>query len=120
MCTVLIIDDDDDLRLLLNVMLKRLNCHLLSARNGDEGLIAAFQDPRPDLILLDIMMPGLSGHDTCRQLRQRGYMGKIVMISAQSDEVVQRTAQECGADGGVQKPLSLQELKNQVALVQVW
>jgi CheY-like chemotaxis protein len=116
MPTVLIIDDNADLRTLTRLMLERMDCQAVSARNGIEGISLAMKT-NPQLILLDIMMDELNGFDTCRQLRLSGYTGRIVLMSAIPEKQGQRDAQACGADDYVEKPLTSWTLADQIALL---
>jgi CheY-like chemotaxis protein len=81
MVSVLLIDDDPDVRALMAVLLNRLGCQALFAPDGVEGQALALQ-AQPDLILLDIMMNGQNGYKTCANLRAQGYAGRIMMVSA--------------------------------------
>lgn len=117
MYTVLIIDDNFDLRTLTRLMLERMGYQSITARNGMEGIPVALQ-AKPDLILLDIMMDGLSGYDTCQQLRASGYTGRIVLMSAIPESNGKREARTCGADDYIEKPISNWILADQIALLQ--
>ncbi len=117
MYTILIIDDNFDLRTLTRLMLERMGHRGLTASNGTEGISAALES-KPDLILLDIMMDGLSGYDTSRQLRAAGYTGRIVLMSAIPEDNGKLEAKACGADDYVEKPISNWALADQMALLQ--
>ena len=108
--TVLIVDDDMDWRLLLRQRLIQSNCETLQARNGEEGESMAM-DKQPDLVLLDIMMPIQDGYQTCKNLRDKGYTGRIVLMSAMKEDVGQQKATDCQANGYLQKPIASQTLK---------
>jgi two-component system alkaline phosphatase synthesis response regulator PhoP len=118
MFTVLTVDDNEDLRSLLAIMLEKLGCKPVGARNGVDGEVMALRY-QPDLILLDIMMDEQDGYVTCRNLRAKGYTGRIVFISALSPETGKMKAQECGADGYVAKPITLSIVREQVRLAQL-
>ncbi len=117
MFTVLVIDDNYDLRTLTRLMLERMGHQGLTARNGIEGIFVA-EEAQPDLILLDIMMDGLSGYDTCRQLRASGYCGRIVLMSAISEANGKLEAMTCGADDYLEKPINNWSLTDQFASLQ--
>ena len=117
MFSVLLIDDDPDVRALMAVVLKRLGCEALFAPNGVEGQALALQ-AQPDLILLDIMMDGQNGYETCANLRAQGYAGTIMLVSAISEDKGQLEAEICGADGYWQKPVTLQFLRERIAVWQ--
>ena len=108
---VLCIDDD---RLLLGLFTSALDLHgfeLLTAHDGPSGIELAKKDP-PDLVLLDVMMPGMSGFDVCRTLRSLPALQKtpIVMFTALSDPRVGPKAMAAGATLAVQKPFDVKKL----------
>ena len=82
---------------------------LTEATTGDEGLELALAG-HPDLILLDINMPGMSGLDVCRKLRADGQMMPIIMLTAKSDTIDKVVGLEVGADDYVTKPFEVREL----------
>jgi two-component system alkaline phosphatase synthesis response regulator PhoP len=88
----------------------------LSATNGKVGLGLALREA-PDLILLDIMMPEMSGWDVCRALRQKGIDVPVIMLTARGEEVDRVLGLELGADDYVTKPFSLRELLARVRAV---
>src|ERR1044072_9470906 len=79
------------------------------ARDGKEGLEKALTE-RPDIILLDVMLPLMSGIDVCRTLRKRGSETPILMLTARSQEVDKVVGLDVGADDYVTKPFSIMEL----------
>jgi CheY-like chemotaxis protein len=107
---VLVIDDDADMRLLTRRLLTLLGCESLEARNGIEGEQLALER-RPDLVLLDIMMPVQDGYDTCSHLRERDYGGPVILMSAMQESTGKRKAAECGATGYIHKPITRVFLK---------
>jgi two-component system alkaline phosphatase synthesis response regulator PhoP len=82
---------------------------VLVARDGREGLDRALAD-RPDLILLDIMLPKMSGLDVCRALRSNGVDTPVIMLTARGQEIDKVVGLETGADDYVTKPFSIKEL----------
>ncbi len=116
MYTVLVIDDDVDMRTLMGVLLKRCGCNVISAANGFEGQKLALES-HPDLILLDIMMEGQDGCVTCANLRALGHTGPILLISAIEARAGKHKSQECGADGYWQKPIRPAFLKEQIEVL---
>jgi len=106
--TVLVIDDDPLARELARESLSELGCDVVEAADGKDGLLAASRH-EPDLILLDIRMPGLDGWTVCRRLKAlpRGRLTPVVMVSATADA---GRAMEAGADGVLPKPYLVQEL----------
>ncbi|MBI2761769.1 MAG: response regulator [Chloroflexi bacterium] len=106
MCAmILVADDEPDVLRLVVLKLERAGHQLTTATTGDQALAAAL-DQRPDLVLLDVTMPGIGGLDVCRSLKQQlGAMApKVVMLSARglSDDV--RGGLDSGADGYIVKP----------------
>jgi two-component system response regulator YcbB len=110
MISVLIIDDDPDIRLLTRRLLRTLDCESYEAQNGIQGEALA-GDINPDAILLDIMMPIQDGYETCAKLRKAGYAGKIWLLSALQEETQKKQAQESGANAYIQKPLTREVMK---------
>jgi DNA-binding response OmpR family regulator len=80
-----------------------------SAVDGEEALRSAL-DQRPDLILLDLMLPKISGLDVCRQLRRQGVETPVIMLTARGQEIDKVLGLEIGADDYVTKPFSIREL----------
>lgn len=106
--TVLIVEDEESFVDALVVGLKREGFLVAVARDGDEAL-AVFERVRPDLVLLDLMLPKRSGIDVCRELRARSRV-PIIMVTAKSGEVDTVVGLELGADDYVTKPYRLREL----------
>ena len=109
MTTVLVVEDEEALAHGLEVNLKREGFEVIRARRGDTAVDLALRT-KPDLITLDVMLPGLSGLDVCRELRQRGVRVPIVMLTARTDEVDRILGLEIGADDYLVKPFSVREL----------
>ena len=109
MLKVLVIDDDPDICLLTRRLLTTLNCESFEARNGIDAE-PMVQHIRPDMILLDIMMPIQDGYETCRNLRTQGYSGPIILISALQEETEKVKTQSAGATAYIQKPITKQIL----------
>lgn len=106
--TVLIVDDEEAFCEALSIALEKEGFETVVARDGIEAL-DAFDERRPDIVLLDIMLPRLSGIDVCRRLRQDSSV-PIIMVSARDDEVDTVVGLEVGADDYVSKPYKLREL----------
>jgi two-component system alkaline phosphatase synthesis response regulator PhoP len=106
---VLIIEDEPDMVLGLRDNFEFEGYDVLVARDGSEGLKRAISD-NPDVILLDIMLPRMSGLDVCRQLRSNGVDTPIIMLTARGQEVDKVIGLEMGADDYVTKPFSIKEL----------
>jgi excisionase family DNA binding protein len=111
---ILLVDDDEKVRELVRVNLEFEGYTVREAGGADEGL-AAIEDARPDLILLDVMMPQVDGWEMLRRIQERHGVGAIpvVMFSGKVDERLQTEAEERGAQGFVGKPFDLQQLIDQ-------
>ncbi|MGH9058719.1 MAG: response regulator [Acidimicrobiales bacterium] len=106
--TVLVVEDEESFVEALVVGLKREGFLVRVARDGVEGL-ELFEQVRPDLILLDVWLPRMSGIDVCRQIRTRSRV-PIIMVTAKSSEIDTVVGLEVGADDYVTKPYRLREL----------
>jgi DNA-binding response OmpR family regulator len=106
--TILVVDDDRTLRDTLEYNLRREGYHVLTAAGGDEALRLAFSG-HPDLIILDIMLPGMNGFDVCRAVRKQSTV-PILMLSAREEEIDKVLGLELGADDYLTKPFGLREL----------
>jgi DNA-binding response OmpR family regulator len=112
---ILIVDDEPDIILGLDFLLRQNGYAVQSAADGEAALAAA-ADFRPDLLLLDIMLPGQSGFDVCRTLRQtpEGRALKIVMLTAKGRDIEIARSRAAGADAYIMKPFSTRDLVAQV------
>ena len=106
--TILVVEDEESFVEALTIGLKREGFLVKVARDGAEALVA-FDVVRPDLVLLDVMLPKLSGIDVCRQLRARSSV-PIIMVTAKSSEIDTVVGLEVGADDYVTKPYRMREL----------
>jgi two-component system response regulator RegX3 len=106
--TVLVVEDEESFLEALTVGLKREGFLVKVARDGVEGL-ELFDAVKPDLILLDVWLPRMSGIDVCRELRTRSRV-PIIMVTAKSSEIDTVVGLEVGADDYVTKPYRLREL----------
>jgi CheY-like chemotaxis protein len=111
---VLLVDDDDRVRELVRVTLEMEGYSVQEAASAEEGM-AAIEERKPDLVLLDVMMPHVDGWEMLRRIQERYGAGAIpvVMFSGQVDEEAQRQAASSGARGFVGKPFDLQSLVEQ-------
>src|ERR1700739_3527832 len=105
---VLVVDDDPALAEMLGIVL-RSEGFLPSFVADGERAVAAFRDTRPDIVLLDLMLPGMSGIDICRAIRAESGI-PIVMLTAKSDTVDVVLGLESGADDYIVKPFKPKEL----------
>jgi len=116
--TILVIDDEPDLRALVRVNLEQAGHRVETAENGRDAL-AALRRSLPDLVVLDLMLPDISGTDLCRRLRYDPNTAElpIIMLTAKSEELDRVVGFELGADDYVTKPFSPRELTLRVAAV---
>ena len=105
---VLIVEDQADIRKLIRMTLEFEPYEIHEAANGTEGLAQAIA-VQPDLILLDVMMPGMDGLEVCRRIRARGNV-PILMLTARGDETDRVVGLELGADDYLAKPFDFPEL----------
>ena len=106
---ILIIEDDPHILLGLEEVLKSDGFDVAVCNRGDHA-IDAIAKHRPTLIVLDIMLPGLSGYDVCRQLRTRKVATPVLMLTAKSQEIDKVVGLDLGADDYVTKPFGVREL----------
>ncbi|MFM7820437.1 MAG: response regulator [Actinomycetota bacterium] len=106
--TVLVIDDEESFIEALQVGLKREGFRIEVARDGAEAL-SVFDSVRPDAVLLDVMLPKVSGTDVCREIRKKSSV-PIIMVSAKGSEIDTVVGLEVGADDYIVKPYRLREL----------
>jgi DNA-binding response OmpR family regulator len=113
---VLVIEDSPDIADLLTLHLGDLDCDTTVVGDGTEGLAAAEQGGY-DLIILDLMLPGMDGQELCRRLRGAGHDTPILMLTAKTSEVDRVVGLELGADDYVTKPFSIPELMARVKVI---
>ncbi len=106
--TILVVDDEARIVKLVRDYLERAGFHVLDARDGETALTLARVE-HPDLIVLDLMLPGVDGLDICRRLRQESGV-PIIMLTARVEEADRIVGLELGADDYVTKPFSPREL----------
>ena len=116
MTRVLIIEDDEAMAVALRDGFEQEGYEVLVARDGETGLESA-RTESPDLLLLDVMLPKMSGHDLCRQLRAEGANTPIIMLTARSQEIDKVVGLKLGADDYITKPFSFMELLARVEAV---
>jgi len=109
MTKILIVEDQEDLLRGLEINLTQEGYRVLKAARGELAVDLAIRE-NPNLIILDVMLPGMSGLDVCRELRRKGIEVPIIMLTAKSDEIDRVVGLEIGADDYVTKPFSLREL----------
>jgi DNA-binding response OmpR family regulator len=108
MASVLVVDDEADIRSLVRELLERAGHDVLEAGDGNEGLRAFFAS-RPDLVVLDVSMPGLDGWGTLERIRELSDV-PVVMLTAQARELAKVRGLRGGADDYITKPFGRQEL----------
>jgi two-component system phosphate regulon response regulator PhoB len=108
---VLVIEDDADLREVLRYNIAAAGHHVRAAGSGGEGLRLA-RDERPDLVLLDLMLPDMPGTDVCKRLKADPVTraARVIIVSAKGEEIDRVVGFELGADDYVVKPFSVREL----------
>lgn len=109
MARILIVEDDPGILLGLVRNLEFEGHEVLSTKDGEEGLRLAL-DERPDLLLLDIMLPGLTGTEICRLVRKEGIETPILFLSARGEETDKVDGLRIGADDYMTKPVGVKEL----------
>jgi DNA-binding response OmpR family regulator len=106
--TALIVEDDPDIVELLRIHLADLDCEVEATANGKTGLQLGLENPY-DLIILDVMLPGMDGTEVCRRLRGKDIHTPILMLTARSEEFDKVIGLELGADDYITKPFSIRE-----------
>jgi signal transduction histidine kinase/ActR/RegA family two-component response regulator len=106
--SVLVVDDDPDIAHLLEALLADLGCHVRIAENATAAVEQALSHV-PDVLLIDVEMPGLSGNAAVFKLRSRGYRGRIVTLSATSTTQAREASLRAGADFYLTKPLNIEQ-----------
>lgn len=105
---VLVVDDDEDIRQLVSRSLADRGYDVALASSGEEGIAAAFTDP-PDLVILDVEMPGMDGIQTCQEMRKR-LLVPIIFLSVRSDDTDVVLGLGVGGDNYLTKPFRVPEL----------
>ena len=107
--TILIVEDEKNIVDILRFNLQREGYDTLEAYDGEDGLEKA-RSGKPDLILLDVMLPRMNGFDVCRALRGEGSNVPVVILTAREEETDKVLGLEIGADDYITKPFSMREL----------
>jgi DNA-binding response OmpR family regulator len=113
--TVLVVDDEQSIVDVLTYNLTKAGYQPIVARDGEQALQRARMD-HPDLVILDLMLPGMDGLEVCREIRKEGNT-PIIMLTAKDEEVDRVVGLELGADDYVVKPFSVRELMARVKSV---
>lgn len=117
--TILVAEDDDILRNALQLALASEGYRVRTAADGKEAL-DAFAECHPDLVVLDVMMPRMSGYDVCAEIRRRGDATPIIFLTAKSSDEDMVLGLGLGADDFIAKPLKLNILLARIAVVFRW
>lgn len=105
---VLVIEDDPEIVDLLEIHLKDLSCEMTKSYTGEEGLSYVKGSPF-DLVILDVMLPGIDGMEVCRRIRSEQINVPVLMLTAKSEEIDKVLGLEIGADDYLTKPFSIRE-----------
>jgi DNA-binding response OmpR family regulator len=106
---ILIVEDDPHILLGLEEVLRSEDFEVASCNRGDEA-VAAVAKHQPSLVVLDVMLPGASGYDICKQLRAKKIAAPILMLTAKGQEIDKVVGLDLGADDYVTKPFGVREL----------
>jgi two-component system, OmpR family, alkaline phosphatase synthesis response regulator PhoP len=106
---ILVVEDDPHILLGLEEILKSEDYDVAVCKRGDKAIDAVAKE-RPALVILDVMLPGLSGFDVCKQLRAKKVTVPILMLTAKGQELDKVIGLDCGADDYVTKPFGVREL----------
>ena len=115
--TVLVVDDDPNAIDIVRTFLEAKGYRVATAKDGSEAL-AQLEEVRPDLVLLDVMMPGMDGWEVARVIKNHPSFGstRVVMLTARSDFADKHEGLRAGADDYIVKPIQLRELGERVEL----
>ena len=113
--TILVVEDEITTLKVIKMVLQREGYHIVTATNGEEGLRKA-EEVAPDLMILDIMLPGMDGFQVCHYLRKNPQTAKlpVIMFSGLDRPADQRHAFEAGSDDYITKPVKMAELLEKV------
>jgi DNA-binding response OmpR family regulator len=112
---VLVVDDDPTVRDVLRIMLGFEGCQVVDAPDGESALVM-FPAIRPDIVILDVTMPGMDGIEVCRQLKSSSHPPRVVMLTARDHPEDERRALDAGADAYLRKPFSPLEVLEWVGI----
>ena len=113
--SILVVDDEPNIVLSLEVLLKQAGFRVRTVANGEAALAAIAQEP-PDLVLLDVMIPGRDGYAVCQEIRSNPAWRdmRIIMLTAKGGDIQREKGLSLGADEYVTKPFSTRELVERV------
>jgi two-component system response regulator VicR len=107
--TILVVDDEKNIVDILSFNLSKEGYEVLTAADGEKAL-SVYAEASPDLILLDVMLPVMSGFDVCAKIRNADYLTPIIMLTARQEEADKVLGLEIGADDYITKPFSMREV----------
>ena len=116
MARILLVEDEESIAEVVVDNLRYEGYEVLAAADGEEGLRLALEE-RPDLVVLDLMLPGLDGYEVCRRLRAAGRDTPVIMLTAKGQEADKVRGLDLGADDYVTKPVGVMELMARVRAV---
>jgi DNA-binding response OmpR family regulator len=113
--SILVVEDEDNIALALEHLMRREGYRLTRVASGAEAMPAIIRD-RPDLVLLDVMLPEVSGYEICQSVRLDPALKdvKILMMTARGNQMERRKGLALGADGFISKPFDVADLKAEV------
>lgn len=109
MAKILLVEDEENIRTFLKINLKRNNFDVIEASSGEEGIKKAIEE-KPDLAVLDVMLPGIDGFEVCKTLREYYSSIGIIMLTARTQDVDKIMGLEYGADDYIVKPFNPLEI----------
>ena len=113
---LLVVDDEDNLRSMLSAALRHYGFDVDVAADGSEAL-GRIEAEKPDLVVLDVMMPGLDGFEVCRLMRSKGDLTPVLFLTARGDTADKVTGLKAGGDDYLEKPFSLDELTARIEAI---
>ena len=113
---ILVVEDDRDIAQLLEMHLKDIGCEVTVAHDGNQGYTRLLNH-QYDLVILDVMMPGMDGFELCKKIRNRANYTPVLMLTARSSELDRVLGLELGADDYLSKPFSIRELLARVKAI---
>lgn len=113
---ILVIDDDENIRIIMTKFLELLNCQVDAVENGEKGLKliskAKNNNSEYELVFTDRNMPGILGEEVVRRIKRDYPDTKVILMSGEINESIKRVVFSAGADGIIEKPFSLEEIEN--------
>ncbi|MCP4285183.1 MAG: response regulator [Gammaproteobacteria bacterium] len=112
---ILVVDDEPNIILSLEFLMKKEGYQVRTASNGEEAL-HALQESKPDIVLLDVMMPRMNGYEVCQAVRSDPKLSsvRIIMLTAKGREIEREKGLALGADDYVTKPFAMRDLVDKV------